>query len=342
MLMLIISNCFRDAADEGCVKVAASLAKQIKKRYANITVVSFDRSASIADRHLELNKFFLSWELKKILSEEKGRILYIPFPAKSFSIAVRTMMLSLLGRRRVDLLLSMAGSCSLPAAWLFKCCGTRIYTLSGESEIHYGRKLGKNAVTILKTGVDTERFVPVAPHQVRALKGKYGLDPDRKVILHVGHLKHGRNIAQLCKLDSQYQILLVVSTLTKDQRDRELRAQLEQCGNVKILDQYISQIQEVYQLADAYFFPVESHSHCIDVPLSVLEAAACGKPVVTTAFGELQQMQGKQGFYFIESFEPEALNCLVEKALADTGGESRKAVLAYDWKHAAGVLFDEE
>ena len=338
--MLIISNCFSDAADEGCVKVAASLAKQIKKRYANVTVISFERSASFADQHLELNKFFLNWKLKKIVSKEKGPILYIPFPAKSFSIAVRTLVLSVFFRKRVDLLLSMAGNCSLLAAWIFKCCGTRIYALSEESGAHYALRLGAKAVTLLKTGVDTERFVPVTQAQASALKKKYGLDPKRKVVVHVGHLKHGRNIAQLCKLDPEYQILLVVSTLTKEQRDQELRTQLEQYPNIRILDQYIPEIQEIYQLADAYFFPVESHSHCIDVPLSALEAAACGTPVVTTPFGELKGMQGEDGFYFIESFEPEALNRLVAEALKDTTARSRQAVLPYDWKNAAELLSD--
>lgn len=338
--MLIISNCFSDTADEGCVKVAGSLAKQLKKRHADVTAVSFERISSIADRHLELNKFFLSRELKKLLERGNGRVLYIPFPAKSFSIAIRTLVLSIMGSRPVDLLLSMAGDCSLPAAWLYKCCGARIYALSEESVTNYARRLGENAVTLLRTGVDTERFVPVTPIQARALKEKYGLDPDRKVILHVGHLKQGRNISQLCKLNSEYQILLVVSTLTKDQREQELRAQLEQYANIRILDQYIPEIQEVYQLADAYFFPVESHSHCIDVPLSALEAAACGKPVVATAFGELKRLQGEKGFYFIVSFEPEDLNRLVEEALTDTSAQSRQAILPYDWKYAAEMFSD--
>ena len=47
--------------------------------------------------------------------------------------------------------------------------------------------------------------------------------------------------------------------------------------------------EELYQLSDAYLFPVLDPSGAIEMPLSVLEAMACGVPVLTTPFGDLQQ-----------------------------------------------------
>ena len=83
-----------------------------------------------------------------------------------------------------------------------------------------------------------------------------------------------------------------------------------------------------------YFFPVQSFGHCIDVPLSCLEAASCNKPIVTTDYGEMKAFQGKEGFYFIESFEEASLNDLIDQALRNRSCDTRSAVLEYDWEHA--------
>jgi glycosyltransferase involved in cell wall biosynthesis len=40
-------------------------------------------------------------------------------------------------------------------------------------------------------------------------------------------------------------------------------------------------------MADCYVFPVHSVGDAIEMPLSVLEALACGVPVVSTRFGSL-------------------------------------------------------
>ena len=76
---------------------------------------------------------------------------------------------------------------------------------------------------------------------------------------------------------------------------------------------------------------------CIDAPLSAMEAAACGIPVVTTAFGELKTLLGNEGFYLLDTKEPPALNALLRKA-ARENRSPRKAILPYDWTAAAQSL----
>jgi glycosyltransferase involved in cell wall biosynthesis len=190
--------------------------------------------------------------------------------------------------------------------------------------------------------VDVHKFTPVPSDISKALKEKYGFDPDRPVLLHVGHMNKGRNIEELLKLDKKYQILLVTSTQFKDAQDIELKERLLNSGNIRLIDYYLPDIQEVYQLADAYFFPVVACGHCIDVPLSCLEAAACNKPVITTDYGEMKEFVGKQGFFFIDSFDPAELNSLVERALGDKDPGTRDAVLEYDWDNAISRFCDFE
>ena len=57
------------------------------------------------------------------------------------------------------------------------------------------------------------------------------------------------------------------------------RKQLKESG-VNILSGYLENIEEVYQMADAYLFPTKSGNYVISVPLSVMEALACGTAAV--------------------------------------------------------------
>ena len=191
----------------------------------------------------------------------------------------------------------------------------------------------------LRAAVDTDRFHPVSLEKTRELKIKYGLDPDRPVALHVGHLKSGRNIRTLKNIPKTWQVLLVVSTNTRDTRDEALREELLKAGNIRILDDYIPEIREIYQLSDLYFFPVVQPGNCIDIPLSCLEAAACGKPVVTTAYGQMKDFAGMPGFFLMDDPEQNP-DVIFAEALSAQPGISRGAAEAYDWKTAGKLLAD--
>ena len=87
-------------------------------------------------------------------------------------------------------------------------------------------------------------------------------------------------------------------------------------------------------LADVYLFPVMDIENCIDVPLSVLEAASCNLPIVTTEYGELTAFREQEGFLFIDALDSDSLNQALEKALLKTEVNNRQAVLEYDWKNS--------
>jgi glycosyltransferase involved in cell wall biosynthesis len=131
--------------------------------------------------------------------------------------------------------------------------------------------------------------------------------------------------------------VLVVSTLTAAFEDKPLRDSLAAKENLTIIDRYLQHIEEIYQLADAYLFPVEKARNCIDVPLSALEAAACSIPVVATEYGELKGLLGRDGFTRIESFDVQMLNDQLDAAI-HKGGDPRPHVLPYDWQHAVKEL----
>lgn len=331
--MLILSNCLTETPDEGSLKLAENLVRRIKVENPETTVISYERHSQLTDIFLDLNKLLLNRELRKLLKEKQDPVLYLPFPTRALPMAARIFLLSRMCPSKVAVLLSMPRPHGPVSCFLLKRSRAQLVVLSRKTCDFYAKMVGAHRVTYLKTGVDTRKFCPVSPERKAELKEQYGLDPHRKTILHVGHLKAGRNLARLMEIDPKYQILLVVSTFTADSREEDLRQQLEQRGNIRIIDRYLPKIEEVYQLSDAYFFPVRSAHNCIDVPLSCLEAAACGIPVVTTAYGEMAELAGKPGFFVPEK---EGLNELLDCALTEKG--ARESVLEYDWAKAAREL----
>ncbi len=64
-------------------------------------------------------------------------------------------------------------------------------------------------------------------------------------------------------------------------------------AGVLLITHYLPEIVELYQAADAYVFPVPPNPadpSAIDLPLSVLEAAACNLPILATRFGALPDL----------------------------------------------------
>ncbi len=335
--MLIFTNCLSDTADEGCLKTANSLIKRIKEASSDVNVVSYERNTALSDVYVKSNKLLLTKEIISVLANNKKQVLYIPFPARSVATALRLFVACVLSRGNLSVLLTQVTDISPAAKALFKLSGARFIVISSDTQKKLEKAVGKNRVKRIKVGVDTNRFAPVSPEIAAEIKKSFGFSAEKPLILHVGHLQKGRNVEQLMKIPPNYQALLVTSSLTKNEQDLQLREKLASCTNIKIIDNYIPEIQQVYQMCDAYFFPVNSEGSCIDSPLSCFEAAACGKPVVTTNFGEMKEFKEKNGFYFIESFEREALISLIDKAVSGKA-DTRSAVLDYDWSKAVKDL----
>lgn len=338
--MVIFTNCLSETADEGCLKVANSLIKRIKKASPDVTVVSYERKSGLSDVHVKSNKLLLTWELIKTLRSRNEEVLFIPFPAKSSAMFLRILILSLIAPKKTRVLLTQITEIGAAARVFARLCNAEFLVLSETAKGKLEGFIKPNRIKRIRAGVDTERFVPAEKHRVAEIKRKYGFSPDRPVVLHVGHMNEGRNISELMKFSEEYQIVLVTSTLTKNEEDKQLKAKLSGCSNIKIIDKYIPEISEIYQMADVYFFPVVEEGNCIDVPLSCLEAAACNKPVVTTEFGEMKEFKGKGGFFFIDSFEPEELEGLINEALECGKEDIRSAVSHYDWNCAVNSILN--
>lgn len=333
--MVILSDCLTEKIDEGCLKIANNLTKRLREKCKDITVVSFDRKTTKSDVHLQLNKLFLNMRLWKILKGQS--VLYIPFASNTMASAARTMVLSFVTGKKVSVLFVLRFPMSSLTQFLLKKSGATIIALSRDSYDFYRKHLSANTL-YLKTGIDTQKFVPVSTIKRRDLRKKYNLSENERIVLHVGHLKSGRNVDKLAAIDPVYRLIVVVSSVTEAEKDDSIRKLLKSRPNTILIEEYIENIEEIYQLSDIYVFPVEEELNCIDVPLSVLEAAACNLPVVATRYGELKEFEGCDGFDFLESVSHDTLNAAIGKMMRVSQCRNRELVLPYDWINAVTKL----
>lgn len=124
-------------------------------------------------------------------------------------------------------------------------------------------------------GINTEKFVPPAGIDVGELKKKYGFDPELPLLLHVGHCSGGRGLEDFLQIKNA-QRLIIASGMFEDEA---LVKTLEDDG-VTIMSGYLENVEEIFQMSDAYLFPTRSSDNVISIPLSVMEALACGVPVI--------------------------------------------------------------
>lgn len=189
------------------------------------------------------------------------------------------------------------------------------------------------------SGVDLDRFVPVKQNGRDELRLQLKLPLNKIIALHVGHLKHDRNLALLLEAqrDNDVQVVVVGSTTTE--RSEDIVAMLEAAGCI-VIGEYQPKIQEFYQAADCYVFPTIDKKAAVQVPLSILEAMAAGIPVVSTLFGGLPSLFNEgEGIFFIPQGEikPVGLAEMVKTAAGSKATE-RSMIEIHSWPEIAVKL----
>lgn len=126
-----------------------------------------------------------------------------------------------------------------------------------------------------RVGIQSEKFCPVTASKQCELKKKFGIDPSKPLVVHVGHCSAGRGLEDFATITNAERMVVASGMF----ENAETIACLDQAG-VKIHKGYLPHVEEIYQMADVYFFPTHSTEYVISVPLSVMEALSCGVPVI--------------------------------------------------------------
>jgi glycosyltransferase involved in cell wall biosynthesis len=110
-------------------------------------------------------------------------------------------------------------------------------------------------------------------------------------MIHVGHCSKGRGLEDFVKIEG-VQKLVIASGMFED--ENVIRTLND--AHVRIHKGYLENVEEIYQMADAYLFPTKSTEFVISIPLSVTEALSCGVPVIAyKSFENLSKITSLEG-----------------------------------------------
>lgn len=339
----VISEDLSHPVDEGIKHFARSI---IESWPQECDVMGLSVRVKLAEKNgrfdsLSVNRLFLSPRLyQRIRRFHPDLICYVPSASATVFSFLRSKILKFACRSsRVVMVSLQPRHYDRLSQRLLPWLSPDIVFVQSEEAMAQLQRLGCRTAMI-PSGVDTEKFVPVTQEKKTALRLQYGLDVNTFTVLHVGHTTAGRNIEFLINVrrDLNAQVIFVGSHLSHADRVT-LTSRLRDNG-VIVLDGYFPHIEELYQLADCYLFPVFSDRACIGVPLSVLEAMACNLPVVSVRYGNLPRMfEEGQGLTYADT--PEGLLLGLKMARNTNGCHTREKVAGYSWQQIARYILVE-
>ena len=160
-----------------------------------------------------------------------------------------------------------------------------------ESDMKDVKTVSGKRKELFSVGIEADKFTPVSAEQQKMLKQKYGFDSSKPLVIHVGHCSKGRGLEDFTKIHTA-QRMVVASGMFEDENVVRILNE----AKVKIHKGYLQNVEEVYQMADAYLFPTRSAEFVISIPLSVMEALSCGVPVIGyKSFENLKEITGSDG-----------------------------------------------
>lgn len=166
-------------------------------------------------------------------------------------------------------------------------------------------------ITIIPYGVDLTRFRP-SPHKLRR----------RPLVLTVARLeeeKGMRDLESVARSLPQYDFLVVGSGSYVPQGD-----------NIRVKQVKYSQIHKVYQSADLFFLPSRTTPTWEEqYGMALVEAMACGLPIVSTNSGAIPEIVGEAGMIVREG-SAEAMRAAILHLLTNPTERDTLSKLALD------------
>ena len=155
-------------------------------------------------------------------------------------------------------------------------------------------RIPRNKIHLIPNGVDTNRFAPVGAEQKSILREKLNLPQNATVAIFTGRLVSYKGLPLLLKVWKEIRcqhknvLLLLVGNggLDIHNCEAELREYVKSAGLEKevIFSGAVQNVPEYLQASDLFVFPTENDAFSS----SIVEAMACGLPVVATPVGAIK------------------------------------------------------
>lgn len=336
MRILLLSDRPPARGDEGIANLASALASQLRLRHA---VLALAKGAPSGPRHegmltLPMNGFLLNLGLIGMIRRFRPDVvLYIPWTSGTPRTFLRARVLRVAARAPVVLFLTQPYEGSAWERAIIRSLPPEGILAQSEAVLApFSRR--RVPAAFVPSGVDLERFQLPSPVERETERTHLGLAPGDRLVLHVGHIN-------MCRLDPEPLLRvarvpglrLVIVGSTDTPQDENLVHPLREAGVIVIRD-FLPRIDLLYGAADVYLFPTRGPRSSIGVPLSVLEALACGIPVVSTRFEGLPLLFPATPYVRFFTSTDEMMEALAETPSApDT--RARALVEPYGWPAVA-------
>ena len=102
------------------------------------------------------------------------------------------------------------------------------------------------------------------------------------------------------------------------------------------------ELRDLYRRADVLFLPLVQAA----ANNTLLEAMACGLPIVATDLPGVREYAGRDGALFVPAFDPAAAVGAISRLVSDAmrrerlGRRARERALVFDWEACAAILHD--
>ena len=320
MRICLISS-YSGTLGEGMRNVAFHFDKELTKRHEVL--------------HLSLDALFSKEFWKKIKNFNPQIIHYVPGRTiKSFVIA-KVLKFCCNNNAKIAMSVMLLNLHPLGGEIISLFKPDLVLTQSYKTERLF-TKLGCKT-EFLPSGINIKKFIPVSKGVKEALRGKYRIDKEKFIILHVGHINKGRNIQILNKLQQKGNNQVIIVTSSVEPIEHKVYKNLKESGCI-VWRTYFENIEEIYALSDCYVFPTTDTLKCIELPLSVMEAMSCNLPIISTKFGALPRVfEEGNGLIFVDK-EEDFVRELERIKKRDIEIKTREKVLPYSWENVVRKL----
>jgi teichuronic acid biosynthesis glycosyltransferase TuaC len=226
--------------------------------------------------------------------------------------------------------------------WAAKRAASLIGVSQALADVLLGWGLAAQKVHVIRNGVNLDRF---APQEAGAARARLGLAPQGPMLLSVGNLVelkgHALLIEALHLLRDEWPALRLVIAGEGPERPR-LQAQIERLGlaeRVRLLGAVPNAaLCDWYCAADLFLLPSSREG----LPNALLEALACGTPVLASAVGGIPEVLADAGA--AGALLPERSAAGIAAALRQWLGRERdraavrRVALGYSWQHSIDAL----